>query len=371
MEEVPSAARRTPPGPGGADRTPGADAIPAAGEPQPLLRVLGPDGGTIRPISGEPAARRELFVAMLRARLVEERLRRLSREAWIGFVPTTFGEEAALVASVDALGDDAWIFPSPRDRGALLARGIGFEPLADQLFGNADDPQKGRQMPGVLGSRGHRIACPSAPGGVQLTHATGFAWAGKLKGAERPVGALFGPGEATSSDFHTALNFAAVHRVPVVFVGRSVPGGEGGDGGGLARRGIAYGVSALRADGGDALAVQQVVGEAGERARAGHGPTLVELVVERLGDAALDGPADPLTRLRVHLGREGLLDDAQERELREGIKAELQSALESAAQKAAPPLASLFDDVQADRPNHLREQLAGLEAQAEDGRGRG
>jgi len=353
MEEVP---QRT-----DAPAAPSPEAAPAAAERIPVLRVLGPDGRAVRDTGVDAERARDLYRAMLRARMVEERLRRLTDDGWIGFVPTAFGEEAAVVAATAALGDDTWVFPGARDRAALLTRGVDLGTVADQLFGNAEDVQKGRQMPGFLGARSLRVASPSAPAGTQLTHATGFAWASTIKGSPEVVGAFFSAAEASSHDFHTAVNFAGVQRAPVVFLGRGPAADGAGAGLSLADRGVAYGVSASRADGADALAVFEAVREAARRARGGDGPTLVELAVDPLADGELGTPGDPLTRLRVHLAAQGAWTDDDDRAARERVADELQHALEGAAQKPAPTAATLFEDVYEDRPAHLREQLDELE----------
>lgn len=349
------------------DPTPSPDGAPAA-RPDALVdpkvhTVLAPDGRATAEVGAGPDARRRVYRSALAARLVDDRVRKLQAEGWIGFAPSGRGAEIAVVAATEALGAQAFVFPAPGDLAAFVHRGLALEALADQLFGNAADPQGGRQMPGQPSARALGLAVVGAPPGTRLSHAVGYAWASRLAGAPTVTGALFSAAEAASHDFHTGLNFAGVSRAPVVFVCRSHPDAPGAAG--VAGRAVAYGVRGVRADGGDALAVLDVVGQAAERAAAGLGATLVELVVPPLAPDAEGGPGDPVARFRGHLAAEGLWQDGDEGAAREELGQALEAALQAAAQKPRPATASLFDHVFDRRPAHLRAQLEALEAATE------
>ncbi len=251
------------------------------------------------------------------------------------------------------------------------------------MFGNADDVVRGRQMPDHYTGRAYRYASVSSPVGTQITQATGVAWAAKIKKENVVAGVYFGDGATSSSDFHSAMNFAGVFRLPVAFLCRnnhwaiSVPTEKQTAAETLADKAIAYGMPSVRCDGNDALATYRVVRDAVQRANDGGGPTLIELLTYRLGGhSTSDDPrayrkqdevdewqrTDPLVRLRKHLDTLRAWDDRKEDEFKQTIDAELRTCIERAEQKPKPNLASMFDDVYEERPWHLSDQLAEVES---------
>jgi 2-oxoisovalerate dehydrogenase E1 component alpha subunit len=236
-----------------------------------------------------------------------------------------------------------------------------------------------------------RFASISSPISTQIPHAVGAAWAARLKGDDMVALTWFGEGGTSAADFHTGLNFAAVRRIPVVFVCRnngwaiSVPRERQTGSETIAQKAIAYGMRGERVDGNDLLAVHDAVSRARARAAAGEGPTLVECVTYRLGghstsdDPRVYRPAelvepwkekDPILRTRRYLGRRGALDDAADATLREEVRAEIQRALaEAEAWPPKPPVESLFEHVYAEPMWQQREQEEELRrAIAEDPR---
>jgi pyruvate dehydrogenase E1 component alpha subunit len=293
---------------------------------------------------------RGLFVAMARTRLCDARLARLADEGKTFVHVPAGGQEAAVIGAAAALEEADWVFPTVRDLGAFLHRGVPLEQIFANALGTASDPAKGRQMPSHRTARPFRLASAGSLAGTHLTHAAGFAWAARIRSDPLAVVAFADRDAVPSADFHTALNFAAVFDAPVVFVfrnarraNRTTP---------LATKGVAYGIAALRADGDDVLAVRSVVGEALEKARKGNGPTLVELVT---------GASDPLARFGAWLASERILDAAAQTRAGETIELELTEALGRASSASAPAATTLFDDVFHDLPNHLLEQRAELE----------
>ncbi len=318
-----------------------------------------------------------IYKAMLRTRVIDERLVKLQRQGRIAFHVGCLGEEAAVIGSAAALGAQDWIVPCYRELGALLWRGYLLQTYIDHMFGNADDPTKGRQMPDHTVSRELKYLSVSAPIGTQIPHAVGLAWAAKHKGTDEVAAVYFGDGATSSNDFHGAMNFAGVFRTPTVFLCRnngwaiSLPSEMQTASKTLADKGIAYGVPSARVDGNDALATYKVVHEAVERARRGLGPTLVELLTYRVGGhSTSDDPTiyraeeevdawrqgDPLLRLRQHLSHKSAWDDAQDEAWRAAVEAELRECIAAAEQKPDPPLESVFTEVYRDQPWHLREQ---------------
>ena len=331
----------------------------------------------------DPAALRAIYQSMLRIRVLDERLLNLQRQGRIGFYAEARGQEASIIGPAAALGPDDFVVPAHREYGAALHRGLAMRSLVAQLFGNANDISRGRQMPGhVAAPRALNFLPPSSCVATQLPHATGIAWAAKRRGKPIAVLAYLGEGATSAEDFHAGLNFAAVYRTPVVFVCQnnqwaiSTPASQQTASTTFAIKALAYGMPGVRVDGNDVLAVYAATREAVERARAGGGPTLIEAVTYRMGaHSSSDDPAryrdeapgaaawagkDPLARLRKWLAAEKILDDAAEAALRAGIEAELQAAIAAEEPVGPPARETLFHDVFADVPAALEEQEAEL-----------
>ncbi|MFT3926075.1 MAG: thiamine pyrophosphate-dependent dehydrogenase E1 component subunit alpha [Myxococcales bacterium] len=319
-----------------------------------------------------------IYEAMLRTRLIDERMLMLQRQGRIGFHVGCRGEEACIVAAAAALREQDWIFPCYREMGALFWRGFPLQTYLDNMFGNADDVVSGRQMPDHFTARKYHYGSVSSPIGTQITQAVGFAWAAKIKREDLVAAAFFGDGATSSSDFHAALNMAGVFKTPNVFLCRnnrwaiSVPSEKQTASSSFAGKAIAYGIKGVRCDGNDALAVFRTVREALARAVRGEGSTMVEMLTYRLGGhSSSDDPkayrqtdevehwskVDPLVRLRKHIEVLGSWDDKAEARARARVDAELKSAIEAAEKKPAPGLETMFDGVYAERPGHLTEQF--------------
>jgi 2-oxoisovalerate dehydrogenase E1 component alpha subunit len=322
---------------------------------------------------------RRIYDAMVRTRLIDARLLKLQRQGRVGFHVGSEGEEAAIIASAAALREQDWIFPCYREVGAALYRGLPLQTYIDNMYGNASDVAKGRQMPDHLTARSVHFGSITAPIGTQITQAVGFAWAAKLKRESLVTVSYFGDGATSSNDFHAGMNFAGVFQIPTIFLLRnngwaiSVPSEQQTHSRTYADKGIAYGVPGVRCDGNDALAVYAVTRSAVERALRGEGPTLIELVTYRAGaHSSNDDPnayrdsasveeqvrRDPLRRLRAYLERQKALTAADQVALEERVQAELSSCIEQAEAAQTPSIESMFEDVFEQMPAYLREQQA-------------
>lgn len=311
-----------------------------------LLRVLSGDGSVdpeVDPKLGRERAA-SLYEAMVRARVVGERLAKLSESGRIGFFPITRGSEAAVVGATFALREHDWIFPTHGDFGAALARGLSIETLAQRAFGRAGDPLKGRDMPAGMSARSLCIASVSAPAATHLPHAVGVAWAARQRGEDLASAAFFDAHEIDAADFHTGLNFAGVMRAPVLFVCRTRAGEAS-----AAEHAVAYGLSSVRVDGSDALAVVRAVSAALDAALDGKGASVIDLVIGE--------PDDALDRTRAYLMRLGAWTEERERATREGVEQELAKALDAASRAGEPAPSTIFDDVLArPAPEHERQR---------------
>jgi pyruvate dehydrogenase E1 component alpha subunit len=325
-----------------------------------------------------------MFREMVRTRALDERAMRLQRQGRIGFYVPSFGEEAAQIGSAFALGTGDWIAPSYRQPGVALLRGVSPVRLFDNCFGNCDDAALGRQMPVHYSLAPEHMISISSPIGTQIVHAAGVGMAMRIRNERAVCATYFGDGATSSNDFHTGMNFAGVWKAPVVFlcvnnqwaISLCVSGQTAATT--MAQKAEAYGMPGVRVDGNDVLAVYAATRRAVAAARAGQGPTLLELLTFRMGPhSSSDDPSryrpreeeeawrgrDPIRRFAAWLESEGILT----REAIEGIHAEAETEMAEAAkvseQKSAPPIESLFEDVYATVPPHLARQRALLLAE--------
>lgn len=344
-----------------------------------VVRVLR-DDGSLDPVTDPKIPQADvvaLFTAMVRTRVLDDRLVTLQRQGRIGFHIGSLGEEATILGSAYGLREQDWIFPCYREFGAALWRGMPLQRYVDNMFGNANDPAKGRQMPDHYCYRKAKFASVSSPIGTQITQAVGFAWAAKMKKDDLVALTYFGEGATSSNEFHNGMNFAGVFKSPTVFFCRnngwaiSVPTERQTASATFAEKGVAYGIPGVRVDGNDLFAVVKVTREAVARAARGEGPTLIEALTYRLsGHSTSDDPKayrpdgtvdpwralDPLTRLRHHLTAHHGWTEAQEKAIEAQVDKELKEAIAVAEKTGAPSLDSMFEEVFAELPWHLREQ---------------
>lgn len=351
-----------------------------------LIRVLGDDSaaaGAWQPALTAQQLRSGLEM-MLRTRQLDARMIAMQRQGRLSFYVSGKGEEAAAVAGAMPFAQHDLLFPSYRQAGLLLVRGMPLLAMMGQLIGNKCDNTKGRQMPVHYSWRAGSVVSISSPVGTQFPQAVGAAMAFAYRGERRVVGAWIGDGTAAQGDFHHALNFASVFRPPCILhvvdnqwaisTHRNLSTG----GATFAARADAYGLPGLRVDGNDFLAVYAAEDWAIERARRGGGPTLIELVTYRR-DAhstsddptqyrAADEPelwpgGDPIERLKCHLIHLGQWSEEAHRELNAALEHEVAATFQraeafgTAAEGLGHPLEAMFDDVYVGMPNHLREQL--------------
>ena len=136
----------------------------------------------------------------------------LQRQGRMGFYLSSIGEEATHIGAAHALRESDWMFPAYREAGAALYRGYSLRTFMCQLFGNAEDPVKGRQMPVHHSVRALNFVSISSPVGTQIPHAVGAAWAAKLQKKDDVAVGFFGEGATSTPIFHSSANFAAVFK---------------------------------------------------------------------------------------------------------------------------------------------------------------
>lgn len=356
------------------------------GEPVTAMRPEGRVDAATDPRFDRDALRK-IYRFMLLARVLDDRLIRLQRQGRIGFHIGSLGEEAAIVGSAAGLRPDDWLWPCYREYAAALYRGMPLQAYVDNMFGNAGDPVKGRQMPDHWTGRPWNVGSVSSPVGTQIPQAAGMAWAAKLMGHDRTVLVYFGEGATSEGDFHVGLNFAGVYKAPCIFFCRnnewsiSVPSARQTGSETFAQKAVAYGIRGVQVDGNDPLAVAWVVQDAIERGRRGEGPTLVEALTYRLGaHSTSDDPRgyrkesevepwkakDPVPRFRAWLESRGDWTEAEEKDEVAQIDAALKDAIATAEKTPAPELESLFEEVYGKLPWNLVEQLDEARAARKD-----
>ena len=355
----------------------------------PIQAVLKGDGSAWDKAK-EPALKdaelKAMYATMVRVRMLNERGMNLQRQGRINFYIGSEGQEAVHVGAGAALQAADWYFPHYRDPGVALLRGATVEAMVHQLYGNAADVIKGRQMPNHFSFKEQNFFSVSSPLTTQVPQAVGAAYGMQLKGRKEVAVASFGDGSSSEGDFHVALNFAGVWKAPVVFLlnnnqyAISVPVEKQTASETFAQKAEAYGFHGLRVDGNDILAVYAACKDAVDHARAGKGPTLVECYTFRMGPHSSSddpkryvdpseyqtwGAKDPITRFRNYLVKKGVWDDKQESALVESVKEEIQDAIKKAEETPLPEIEDLFNDVYAERPWHLDEQMRELQESVE------
>jgi 2-oxoisovalerate dehydrogenase E1 component len=291
----------------------------------------------------------EWFNLMLLGRQIDYRCQVLNRQGRAPFIISCAGHEAAQVGVAWPLRPRYdWISPYYRD--IVLCFRMGLTPLdlmLSVLAKPADPASGGKQTPGHFSDTRLNIISGGSPLATQMVHACGAAYALRMDGTDRVVMTSYGEGAGSEGDTHEAFNFAAIYRLPVVFVCQnngfaiSVPFDKEYAIEHAAQRAAGYGFPGVTLDGRDPVTCYHVAKQAVARARAGEGPTLIECLVDRLGahsseddqrryrsQAELDQLAanDCLERFKHRLLEEGLLTEQALAEHEERVRAEVTQA---------------------------------------------
>ena len=315
----------------------------------------------------------EMYRLMAITRAVDERMWILNRAGKIPFVISGQGHEGAQVGLAYPLqkGHD-WMVPYYRSVASLITFGMSPREIMLAQFARGVDPSSGgRQMPGHYGIAARNILSVSSPVATQLLHATGIAWAAKLRSTEQVVITYIGEGSSNQGDFHEGLNFAGIHKLPVIYVVEnngyaiSVPMSLQSAVQDIAIRGAGYNMPGVIIDGADVLECYRAGVEAIRRARAGEGPTLIEAKVTRLTAHSSDDQhtkyrsaeeleseksRDPLPRFRDQLRSAGFLDEAAEEQIMAESRKVVEDATEWAEAQPDPDPATAQRHVYKDDP---------------------
>ncbi len=350
-----------------------------------MIRVLNVHGDAVGPWAGtlDAGQLRDGLRDMLTVRAFDSRMLRAHRQGNTSFYMQSLGEEAISCGHRRALHPNDMCFPTYRQQGLLISAGYPLLDMVNQVYSNSHDPLKGRQLPVMYSSKEFGFFSISGNLGTQFIQAVGWAMASALSGDTKIASAWIGDGATAESDFHSAMVFASTYHAPVIlnivnnqWAISTFQGFARGDSTTFATRGHGFGIASLRVDGNDYLAVHAVSAWAAERARTNHGPTLIEWVTYRVGaHSTSDDPGayrpkdepyiwplgDPVERLKNHLIRLGEWTDDQHQEAVAQVETTVRAAADEAesygtlrSEHSEP--SSMFDDVYAETPAHLRRQ---------------
>jgi 2-oxoisovalerate dehydrogenase E1 component alpha subunit len=309
-----------------------------------------------------------MYYRMLLARRLNERMLALNRQGRAPFVIAGAGQEAAQVGAAMALKQGVdYLAPYYRDLGMMLVLGMDAREAMLNLLGKRDDPNShGRQMPAHWGNRERHVVTQSSVVATQLLHATGIALAAKMRNDPIVVMTCCGEGSTSRGDFHEALNFSAIHKLPVIFFiqnngyaiternEKEMPVAH------VADRARGYGLRGAVVDGMDGIAVYQTVKPAVDQARRGGGPFLIEAKCYRLWPHSSDDDdsryrprkeleewarKDPLTVFRSRVESGGVFPKEDLDEIEQRVDAEVKEAVEWALTQPDPAPEDALGDV--------------------------
>ena len=351
-----------------------------------LVRVLADDGEAVGEwVPDISVEETQLGLRnMMLVRSFDARLLKAHRQGKISFYMRCLGEEAIACGQQLALRPGDMHFPTYRQQGLLIAGGYPLVTMMNQVLSNSFDPLHGRQLPVMYSAKSHGFFSISGNLATQYIQAVGWAMASALRGGTEIASAWIGEGATAESDFHAALVFASTYQAPVILNivnnhwAISTPEDFArGASATFADRGYGFSIPALRVDGNDYLAVYAASQWAAERARTNLGPTLIEWVTLRVGaHSTSDDPSvyrppdeaenfplgDPIERLRQHLEFIGEWDDQRHEHQQQEVDAQVAEAFAEAESHGSMKSGdigeaqTMFDDVYAELPRHLREQ---------------
>lgn len=290
-----------------------------------------------------------------------------------GFCHLYTGQEAVAVGTISALRADDYVVSAYRDHGQALARGLTAKSIMAELFGKATGCSKGKGGSMHLFDASHRFMGGHGIVGGQIPLGAGFAWAAKYRKTDQVSLTYFGEAAANIGAFHEALNMAGLWKLPAIFV---IENNGYGMGTAVKRaaaitdlyvRATSYGMPGIEVDGQDVVAVRQAVDTAVARARAGDGPTLLDIrcfryVGHSMSDAAsgtyrskeeLDTSRmrDPIALLEARMRNLDLIDDEAMKAMDAEVLAEVAEAVKFAEESPDPDPSELWTDVYAPEAN--------------------
>lgn len=315
-----------------------------------------------------PDELRQILGTMLRIRAFEEKVDELFMQGAVhGTTHLSIGEEAVPAGALSALRPDDYITSTHRGHGHCIAKGANLDLMMAELLGRETGYCRGRggSMHIADVDAGNIGANGVVGGGIPI--ATGVGLSIILRHTEQVCLCFFGDGASNEGTFHEAINMASIWNLPVIFLcennqyGMSMSVQRATHVHSLADRAGAYGIPGFSLDGNNVFAVRQAVREAAERARAGHGPTLIEAITYRYkGHSKSDQnryrtrdeiadwkQRDPIEQLSRYLEKRGLLTSEQIEQERMQAYADIEDAYAYAQASPEPKVEALLEGVYA------------------------
>lgn len=305
------------------------------------LQILDENGNVDRRLMPKLSSSliKQIYEHMILTRVFDDKALKLQRQGRIGTYAPMKGQEAQ-VANAFAVNKDDFIVPAFRENGVYLARGMPPEMLYHYWAGD----ERGSAIPDNV-----NVFTIAITVGAQPLHAVGVAMSKKILKKKGAVVTFFGDGATSEGDFHEAMNFAGVYKAPVVFICQnnqwaiSLPVEQQTASKTIAQKAIAYGFEGIRIDGNDIFAVYKATQDALKKARAGKGPTLIEMLTYRMADHTTSDESkkyrkesevkkwekkDPILRLERYMQKKRLLNE----KYKKAVLAKAEKRIEAAVQ---------------------------------------
>ena len=309
-----------------------------------------------------------IYKDMLFARLADLQIVSYQRQGRIFTYPPNYGQEAIAAAAGALIKENDWMVPAFREMGTMLAKGVTLKELFLYFMGYED---------GSAFKNAKNTLPISVPISSQLLHAAGLGYAVKYNKEDKVVFGFVGDGGTSEGDFHEAVNFAGVWKVPVIFIiqnnqyGISTPTRMQTASESLAIKSVAYGVKGIQVDGNDFFAMYKALEESVIACRNGEGPVLIEAVTYRKGaHTTSDDPTkyrtkeeeeaweatDPLKRLKAYLNSKKLWKEDDEEKIIPQYKEEIDRQFIEAENYGPYPVEDIFKYLYAEMPDDLKAQ---------------
>jgi pyruvate dehydrogenase E1 component alpha subunit len=318
-----------------------------------------------------------LYTNLLTTRMLDEKFRKLFRQGrFAGTYFSAVGQEATTVGPTYGLRDEDIIAPSHREIGASVTKGVPLVEIVAQVYARINSPDKGKTHPCHYSSREKGVIVPASTLAGQTVVGTGCAMGFKIQRKDNIVVAFFGEGATSRGGWHEAVNYAGIHKLPIVYIcqnnlwAESVPASLQAGIKDFSDRAKAYGFPGITIDGNDLFLVHKTAVEAIKNARQGKGPTLIECKTYRYyGHSEID-PADyrqdkelemwkkqdPVPRAEKILMDLGVLTTAKREAMVDQITADIEEAIKICENEKYAEPEEAYNDVYSDNFPVLRTE---------------